>query len=319
MDPLQLWGIAWAQCTIILPGLQHNSMSKKALLSKQNVKHVTSLVTAALTITSIFFTDISDGFLTGVVTLAVFFYCTRANEVAFEDDLHKLSQFYKSAHVGCSFHDIRAKRPIIGSISSHVFDTLIKLLVHIVIIVLSMLTIKYLPVLSLILFRPIVLLAAVTAGVSYLYAFLQALDAIIGLAFTFSGDKFPPIMNNIFSSTSIQEFWSRWDTVVQQVLKKKVFKPLVHQYGVSKSSAAIFTFLASGFLHMYPLIVIGLEFLSALSMFSFFGLQILLISFESIYLRNLPNYYMKAWTFTSLLTTATLFVLPVLKIIEVDF
>lgn len=62
--------------------------------------------------------------------------------------------------------------------------------------------------------------------------------------------------NAMFKSTSVSDFWGRrWNQLVHGALKRGVFKPLVLK-GYSKALAASATFLMSGLMHEYILLVI---------------------------------------------------------------
>jgi len=60
-------------------------------------------------------------------------------------------------------------------------------------------------------------------------------------------------------STSPSDFWGRrWNKIVASALRRGVFRP-VRQMGWSRHTAALATFVASGLLHEYVLLVMALR------------------------------------------------------------
>lgn len=62
----------------------------------------------------------------------------------------------------------------------------------------------------------------------------------------------PMMLNPIFESSSVSDFWGRrWNLVVHGILKRGVYKPVRTKF--SRSAATIATFMASGFFHEWLL------------------------------------------------------------------
>ena len=65
----------------------------------------------------------------------------------------------------------------------------------------------------------------------------------------------PMMLNPIFESSSVSEFWGRrWNMVIHGLLKRGVYKPIRTKY--SRGVASIAAFLASGFFHEWLLAVV---------------------------------------------------------------
>jgi Membrane bound O-acyl transferase family len=68
--------------------------------------------------------------------------------------------------------------------------------------------------------------------------------------------QIPMMLNPLFESTSVSDFWGRrWNLVVHGFLKRGVYKPVRTKY--SKMAAATATFLASGFFHEWLLSIMS--------------------------------------------------------------
>jgi hypothetical protein len=87
---------------------------------------------------------------------------------------------------------------------------------------------------------------------------LHVLDAFFRFTWLAAGGvSLRPIMRAPWLSRSLKEFWSeRWDLFVRDMLTDLVFKPLRRQR-VSQPVASFATFVASGFLHGYPIVIAG--------------------------------------------------------------
>eukprot|EP00573_Skeletonema_grethae_P002317 CAMPEP_0201687430 /NCGR_PEP_ID=MMETSP0578-20130828/1500_1 /ASSEMBLY_ACC=CAM_ASM_000663 /TAXON_ID=267565 /ORGANISM="Skeletonema grethea, Strain CCMP 1804" /LENGTH=436 /DNA_ID=CAMNT_0048171587 /DNA_START=55 /DNA_END=1365 /DNA_ORIENTATION=+ len=85
----------------------------------------------------------------------------------------------------------------------------------------------------------------------YLTTFSYAINAVTSL---FGLVQIPMMLNPIFESTSLSDFWGRrWNLVVHGFLKRGVYKPVRTKY--SRLAAATAAFLASGFFHEWLLSV----------------------------------------------------------------
>ncbi|CAF4437355.1 unnamed protein product [Rotaria sp. Silwood2] len=54
-----------------------------------------------------------------------------------------------------------------------------------------------------------------------------------------------------WNATDINEFWSRWNTIVHDFCKRHIYKPLVIHYGFNKFIGSSVVFLMSAFFHEY--------------------------------------------------------------------
>jgi len=78
---------------------------------------------------------------------------------------------------------------------------------------------------------------------------INAVTSLVGLT------QIPMMLNPIFESTSLSDFWGRrWNLVVHGFLKRGVYKPVRTKY--SRLAAATAAFLASGFFHEWLLSVV---------------------------------------------------------------
>lgn len=65
--------------------------------------------------------------------------------------------------------------------------------------------------------------------------------------------------NPLFGSTSVSDFWGkRWNKIIEMTLRRGVYRPL-RNAGLSASFAAFATFVASGFLHEFELLMMTLR------------------------------------------------------------
>jgi len=86
----------------------------------------------------------------------------------------------------------------------------------------------------------------------YLTTFSYAINAVTSLV---GLTQIPMMLNPIFESTSLSDFWGRrWNLVVHGMLKRGVYKPVRTKY--SRLAAATAAFLASGFFHEWLLSVV---------------------------------------------------------------
>jgi len=86
----------------------------------------------------------------------------------------------------------------------------------------------------------------------YLTTFSYAINAVTSLV---GLTQIPMMLNPIFESTSLSDFWGRrWNLVVHGFLKRGVYKPVRTKY--SRLAAATAAFLASGFFHEWLLSVV---------------------------------------------------------------
>jgi len=86
---------------------------------------------------------------------------------------------------------------------------------------------------------------------------LEAGSVGVGLATSIVSGYVTVNLNNwpLLASSSPSDFWGkRWNTLISSALKRGVFRPM-RQGGFSRSIAALATFVASGVLHEYILIV----------------------------------------------------------------
>eukprot|EP00854_Cymbomonas_tetramitiformis_P008346 gene8346-9920_t len=175
-----------------------------------------------------------------------------------------------------------------------------------------------------------------TAAACLMYNSMTMLDGVYYLPLLhFAHIEVLPAMDGPIYSTNLKEFWgTKWDKVlsaclylyvlqadlcamlaglssdqaVQMLLLFSVYKPL--QKAGLKTFAIIATFAASGLLHVYPLLLVGLSPLNFAYMFMFFMLQPVLMQLEDMLPFKLP------WpaNLIPLFCTAPLFLEPLLQI-----
>ncbi|KAK3241582.1 hypothetical protein CYMTET_48658 [Cymbomonas tetramitiformis] len=149
-----------------------------------------------------------------------------------------------------------------------------------------------------------------TAAACLMYNSMTMLDGVYYLPLLhFAHIEVLPAMDGPIYSTNLKEFWgTKWDKAVQMLLLFSVYKPL--QKAGLKTFAIIATFAASGLLHVYPLLLVGLSPLNFAYMFMFFMLQPVLMQLEDMLPFKLP------WpaNLIPLFCTAPLFLEPLLQI-----
>ncbi|MBX7223531.1 MAG: membrane bound O-acyl transferase family-domain-containing protein [Blastocatellia bacterium] len=150
------------------------------------------------------------------------------------------------------------------------------------------------------------------AGSVLVVAGFEALTAVIGLLALALGFDAPALSDAPYRSVSVNEFWSRrWNRVVSEVLRQRVFKPFVKR---SPGLALGLAFAASAGLHLY-LIGVNLNLLHTLCWASFFLVQPLVILAErKLEVEKWPPLAGWLWTVTILLLLAPLFIEPSIRL-----
>jgi len=126
-----------------------------------------------------------------------------------------------------------------------------------------------------------------TVAVIFLCALL-IVDGIYRLPLACSSVTVDCTIQSPWLALSLRDFWSRhWNLVIQRMLKDGIYRPM-RVMGHDRERAGIMTFLVSGILHAYPLLVLGVETYpniehaipQAAKIMLFFILQPALIAFE---------------------------------------
>ncbi|MBI2377075.1 MAG: hypothetical protein HYV07_23950 [Deltaproteobacteria bacterium] len=149
-----------------------------------------------------------------------------------------------------------------------------------------------------------------TVGV---YACADLVAALLVLGHGLIGLRIPKIHDDPILSKSVMEFWGqRWNRIVGDWLFENAFLPLARRRRPFLGIAA--SFLISAALHFHLIFVpLGLE--AALTMGTFFVLQIPLIALErKLKLGRRPVWVSRAWTLGSLVCLSPLFVEPFLAL-----
>ena len=116
------------------------------------------------------------------------------------------------------------------------------------------------------------------------------------------------VMDSPFSAKSVKDFWVRWDKPVQSILRDSVYIPLRRRLGAP--AAIMATFITSGILHSYGLVLGGCTTGPAFSMLLFFVIQPLVMRIEIERRWPLFVFY--------LLPTAPLFLYPLSLLLSQD-
>lgn len=122
-----------------------------------------------------------------------------------------------------------------------------------------------------------------------LYGGLETLDGIYRVpALVLDGVELEPVMEAPFQSPRLRDFWGgRWDRALQMMLRDSVFTPLKRWAPppFNRTKFAIFaTFIGSGLLHCYGLVLMGERELYPLcQMLVFFLLQPFCIAIDDAF------------------------------------
>jgi hypothetical protein len=143
-------------------------------------------------------------------------------------------------------------------------------------------------------------------------------DGLALLWIVLGGFTMPPLMHQPERALSVRQFWARWDTVIQKLLRKNVYDPLRKSLGVSSHTAIAATFLASGAVHVYPIFVgLGNDWVSASSMMSYFLVQLFAIFLEKpLGVERWDSTNGLAWTVLWLFGPSYVLVAPVFKLAQ---
>jgi hypothetical protein len=148
---------------------------------------------------------------------------------------------------------------------------------------------------------------------------LLLVDAIYRLPLALNGVSIPCTMQAPWKATTLRDFWAeRWNLVIQRMLKEGVYLPLRRQ-GWARHAAATSTFFASGLLHAYPLMLLGMETRHAVQMLGFFLLQPALMALENamnIKARFHSSLWGRVWVVLVMLITLPLFTYPVMRVLK---
>jgi len=138
-------------------------------------------------------------------------------------------------------------------------------------------------------------------GIAF-FALLLLVDAGYRAPLALCGGSLQCTMQQPWQAKSLRDFWAkRWNLTIQRMLKDVVYQPAIDS-GCTRSVAVWLTFLASGGLHVYPLLLVGMPVWSVLQMLAFFMLQPVLITVEQLLgLRG------TLWVFLSLVSICPLF------------
>lgn len=242
------------------------------------------------------------------------FYAHRSKEVfMIPSKFRKYSWFMVFAHVGLSFFDIDRilpHNPSAARRDNRVQRILLSLLLDALFIVAILTGDRFLSSLDI-------------TGSWVLHYFFAACQAMMSLNFfgdvlracwrVFGYDT-PRLMCNPERSRSLREFWGqRWNSVIQNLLKSYVYKPL-RRRGYRAAAAASMTFLASGAIHTYPIFVATLSPEKAAFMMLYFVIQLILVFFETSICGEKAHEEAQAihrvWTLAAVLLPSPLFLLP---------
>lgn len=153
-----------------------------------------------------------------------------------------------------------------------------------------------------------------SAGIVLVLAGFEALTAAFRIASGLLGYYAPRLSHYPLLSRSIAEFWSaRWNRVVGQVLRDRVFTPLLHR---GPAFAIWATFFISAAFHAYLAGIVLRQWLPALAAAAFFLLQPGLLALERVLrIRRRSRVVRHAWTLGMLVLCAPLFIEPVLQML----
>ena len=134
------------------------------------------------------------------------------------------------------------------------------------------------------------------------------------------GFEFPPLMDEPHKSRSVRDFWKRWDTVIQKLLFKFVYKPS-RQIGLPSIVAVALTFIASGLVHVLPIIVsLGKNWRAANMMMGYFIVQLSIMLLEKpLKVETWSSQAQVIWTAVNIFAPSYLLVAPCLELTGIKF
>ena len=121
----------------------------------------------------------------------------------------------------------------------------------------------------------------------------------------------PPSMNNIWLTSTMREFWTlRWNSVIQNMLHKSVFKP-TKKITKNNTISLYATFFVSAILHVYPVLLSKIEKKYCIMMLLYFMIQPIILKLEHFF--DLKGSF---WFFLAGLLPNYLFMEPFLQCFE---
>ena len=261
-----------------------------------------------------------------IVSLASAFYAIKAAETVLEDRFQDEPLLYRVVGVIGTFHDVQERQPghhwILPRLSQ-VARQSFKLAFHAVGCVFSMWAVNNRADIALSFSHSIIPTSTASTGIACvsgcLYAFfsLHCYGDMLALTWLLLGGfTLPSLMDEPERSLSVRQFWSRWDVVIQKLLRRNVYEPL-RRAGYSSHLAICATFFMSGIIHVYPIFV-GLEgdWHAAASMLSYFMIQFCFILLERpLGVESWDSTNAFVWTLVCLFSPSYILVSPVFKLL----
>jgi hypothetical protein len=152
------------------------------------------------------------------------------------------------------------------------------------------------------------------AGTVLAYAATDVAYGSIGAALRGAGFAIYEFHRTPVAALSVKEFWGeRWNRTVMAWFREHIVRPLARR---GRTRGGLFaSFAASAVLHAY-LVIVSVGGTMALLMLMYFLVQAVLIQVETaIRLRERSPLARRAWTVTSMLLSAPLFVEPGLRVL----
>jgi hypothetical protein len=283
-----------------------------------------------------------DRMMSSIASLAALFYFVKTREQAIEDRFQQETWYMRLLGVIGTFHDIQERKPAEPLIFPRLRQILVEcsiLACHLFGLWLSrefvlrhdLLAEAIHPIFTLfgddtVLLLPLSTLSisiACIASCTFAFFSLNVYGDLLTITWIiWGGFRVPDLMDSPHISLSVGEFWTRWDVVIQKLLRKYIYTTLRAQK-IPVFWAAFATFSASGFLHVYPIFVSlgGNEWHSALQMMSYFLFQFFSMWIERSYLKiddwsQQYPWMARFWVLFSLFGPSYVLTMPVLKIVD---
>ena len=283
-----------------------------------------------------FFLPEQEAPMRGVLALAASFYAIKTRETITESRFDKEPLWMKVAGVLATFSDVQERRPCAPwgpRRFKEIGNEAMKLMFHVgcYLLVLRLFDErKYIadwliPALpfdtwSQLWNQYIRIAFGCIMGCLFAFFSLHVYGDTLSLIWVIVGFRFPPLMDSPEQSLSVREFWKRWDTVIQKLLMKNVFKP-ARAAQIPFTVAAALTFFASGLVHILPIVVSrGNDWHAASYMMTYFIIQFtVMIAEQPLRVQTWNPWVARVWTIIHLFGPSYFLVFPTLRIIGIEF
>jgi D-alanyl-lipoteichoic acid acyltransferase DltB (MBOAT superfamily) len=312
------------------PGGTWPADSNSKLMSPSYIKRRLPLLLSFATLPLVHFVDHSDTTFRCVVAFASAFYVLKTRETILEDRFSVEPLWIKVAGVIGTFHDVQERvpaQPWVWPRVTQVLREAFKMLFHGMACGASVWVLHHRvdlaelispAIFGLISVRRVTTALACVSACLYSFFSLHVYgDSLAVLWLLVGGFAMPSLMQEPERALSVKQFWLRWDVTIQKLLRRYVYQPLREVWGVPASVAISGTFLASGMVHCYPIIVaLGSDWHAAASMMGYFVVQLGFIFMERpLGVEKWDSTNAFAWTLMALFVPSYILVSPVFKLL----